>query len=434
MTIKQQLITGFLAVALIPILFIGVISFSNAKSELEQAQITAIETILDLQFDQLEAFFRERKGNIRAAQDNFNIKANLPTLTRFANDQTDSKYIAAKRMLDGQLKTFQTVFGYFDVMLVNPEGKIVYVTNEAHSTKDLGNMLPDPDNIAFIEGKKEIYFSVPFLNKVENDRPSMIITAPVHNFAGTFIGVIALEVDMTPIYKFLQNRMGLGKTGEALIGRKIGERVLFLSPLRHHQEAILQEMVTLGDETAFPIQEAVQGRDGKGLSRDYRDEDVIAGWRHLPSVNWGMVAKIDKEEAFLPIKRLQMLLIILSICTLFLGGGVAFFISKSISKPIRTLQKGMEQVGKGHLGFKVGTDSQDEIGQLSRSFDQMVGDLKTLNLTLEKRADELARSNEDLEQFTSIASHDLQEPLRKMRSFSSILKEDYRGVLDEDGV
>ncbi len=63
----------------------------------------------------------------------------------------------------------------------------------------------------------------------------------------------------------------------------------------------------------------------------------------------------------------------------------------------------------------------------------IVNDLKKAQRELEHTVHELRRSNEDLEQFASIASHDLQEPLRKVQSFGAMLENRYGEALGDGG-
>jgi len=79
----------------------------------------------------------------------------------------------------------------------------------------------------------------------------------------------------------------------------------------------------------------------------------------------------------------RFLILISSLITLA-AVAVAFLITRMITNPIRALHKGIEIIGEGHLDYKVGTPAKDEIGQLSRAFDQMTEDLKGTTTSIAK--------------------------------------------------
>ena len=100
------------------------------------------------------------------------------------------------------------------------------------------------------------------------------------------------------------------------------------------------------------------------------------------------------------------------------------------------------RVAGGDLGHPVRGEGSPDLVALGEDVDAMrrrildeVDQLNAASAGLARQADDLARSNADLEQFAYVASHDLQEPLRKVSSFCQLLQKRYADQLDAgDGV
>ena len=400
MPLKSKLILLFFAFTLVPLVLFGSIVFSQARNILKTVRMAQLDTIADLKKDKIETFFQEREADVRSAQDFRNIRTNLPVLSTHAGDRTAPAYVQAKKSLDDQMKTFQQSYGYLDVMLLNPKGNVVYVTNDEHSAAQLGKPLQNKK--FFEEGKKGIYFTDVFFGTEGDRHVEMIGIAPVRDLQGEFVGAVALEIDMVPIFKFIQDTTGLGTTGEALIVRKVGNETLFLSPLQHDPNAVLKKVVSSQDKIAIPAIKGAQGENGSGITYDYHGEEVLAAWRYIPFVRWGLVTKIDALEVFAPVRKLRALVISVGIFIVFVGTLAALAIVRTVIRPILSLQKGAEAIAAGDLSHRVGTDTQDEFAELSRSFNTMTEKLRGSYLNLEWEIEKRKKMNEVLQRTATL--------------------------------
>jgi methyl-accepting chemotaxis protein len=368
-TIKGKLTFWFLFLSLAPILVIGVLAYSNSRGSLEKEILNKLDAVADNKSYILAGWFKSQLGDAAGLTANDAVKDLLSPDFRVVYPnlaaKTDSERI--QKVKDLITARQETNSFYVDVLIADAEGLIL--VSSSKSLLQQGKNLSEI-GLAKLESNDAFYVSPVFFSQRAQQHVMMIVS-PVHDNNAKVIGRVILEVEFRPVYRLIDERSGLGQTGEVIIVDR--DRRMLTQSYFSEASTILK---TIPDNHA--ISRGLQGEKGHELFIDYRGTSVVGSFRPLPEIGAALIAKIDESEVFAPINKLGTVVLAVSIATLLVAAFASLLLARTISRPIREGVNFAHQVAQGDLTATLPARDLSEVGSLALSLNQMAEDLSQI--------------------------------------------------------
>jgi PAS domain S-box-containing protein len=397
--IAARLLFWFGLVGLLPLTLVTFISYAFASQALTRQVTTALETISENKAQQIDLYAFERQTDtVILSRQPIVVNALESFTDAFQNGANSETYKRTEEQFRPFLADYTQSYGYEDLFLFSSSGDVVF---SVRGDKDFGtNFYTGPykdSELGKVFSNAQTLLTAEFSDfriYPVTEQPAAFIAAPVVK-DGKLIGAVALKLSNLDLYNKVNDYSGLGLTGEIVIASQVDEQtILYITPLRNDPDSAFKRSVIIGSDTGIPIQRSIAGVRGNGIEADYRGEEVLATWRYLPGFRWGMVVKIDSDEAFAPVTALRNTALILGGISLLVVFIVAVLVSRSISRPIVSLTEVAQAITGGDINVQAKAESQDEIGTLANTFNRMTQQLRDFINTLESRVAERTRNLE----------------------------------------
>ncbi len=395
MKINAKLILSLLLIGLLPMAIMTFVSIRSSSDAIEKEAVNKLEAVRDIKSKQIAYYFTFKKELMTDVKDNLRFTKGIPEFTEvFKYGLNSPEYKAVLNKRQKGLKTFMDVNGFYDIIFIDTKGNVIYTVSKK---SDLGENLVSGSlkntSLAkvFNKGKEKVSFADYQWYAPSNDVASFI-SVPINN-NGQFVGVAAFKMPLGQINDIMQERSGMGKTGETfLVGEDMRMRSnSFRDPKGHSVKASFTGSVEKNGIDTEASGEALAGKTGTKIILDYKGNEVISSYAPINALGakWALLSEIDLAEVQEPSNALMnTLLIIMGVLAIVIVI-IAIFFARSITSGIKNIiaQIGIiiENIVDGKLDARgdaddVGIDFKGIIININELIDAFVG---PINVTAE---------------------------------------------------
>jgi methyl-accepting chemotaxis protein len=382
----------------------------------------------------------EQLNDLTISLQYYYIKANpnpLGSKDILNNPLDTSNYSKIHEKYHPIIRSYLKKFGYYDIFLVNPEnGNVVYsvfkeldfatsLINGPYAKTGLGKAFQKANSATSSD-----FVGITDLNPYfpSYEAPAGFVSSPIFK-NNKKVGVLIFQFPIDDLNAIMKSRTGMGKTGETYL---VGEDLLMRSDSyldsKHHSVVASFRQPEKGKVNTRSTNSALKGETGECIIINYNGKSALSAYAPVSfnGFKWAFLAEISESEAFKCIKTLKQVSIIVGIICVIIIVFLSLFIAASIVKPIQVVVSNLTSLsqGEGDLTIRLPIASNDEVGDLSRRFNEFMENLKDMVTNIVNGVETLSASSSELSVISQKMSANSEDSSRK----SNIVFESVEGV------
>lgn len=419
--IRARLLVGFVLVALLPVIGVGIGTYMVSYQNGRQQSIDRLESVTARKELAIQVWNQSLQQELQvAAQTDYSPKL-VSNALKLSNE--NNSYAWYNNLVRKRLQLFVDQSPQLDeLFLVDLDGDVAVSTDLERENKNSRDFFVGP-----LELDKN-YIQLPFLGDptpddqlgviAESDRSSVFVLIPVNRDDGQLAGAIGGKVNVNALHAILNEKTGLGETGQAYL---VNNKHALLVGI----DFFVEKSESKGDLNSIRsegVESSIQRADNfEGIYSNPVGTRVVGIYRWLPDLNVVLAVEQDTAEAFQAVSTNTLVNLVIALIALVLAIVAALYMTQNIANPIAELASTASQIAQGDLERVAEVAREDEVGALARAFNSMTAQLRDLINSLEQRVMDRTRDFQEANTALEQRALQLETSAQVGREITSIL-------------
>ena len=378
-----RLIIAFMAVAFIPIIIVGSLSYQRAGSSLKAEAYSELEQEAILLDRDLQTFLEQFSSDIGVLSDTPAVQAIIRAKDNDGIDPVDDDpyEVWVDRLTQTFRANVKNKHSYKQIRYIDEHGdEVVRVESingrveNVTGTEHLSNTRSEPYfNSTRGLSVGDVHISEMALNRNNGvlevpHEPIIHFSTPIHDTSGQFRGILTSSVFGESVLHQLESERGeiylTNQDGEYLLNPDKTKTFGFEKGASFNVDSDFSQVYEELEKNRSESEVGIEGHNVVDFKKIRFD-------RLNPDRHWLLVKTLSADEILEPVNALGKQILLVGGILMVLVVPLAIWTARSITKPVNEVVKGINSIAGGDISVPVNVNSSDEIGEMAKSYSNM---------------------------------------------------------------